>query len=94
MEKHVLSQVALCEQGEGATAQHRDPFFVDNPAPRSYEPISQPVDIDAPQPSQPGKGPMVVEEERVELPWTQPEHALQPAHLERDPVPRDPRLVR
>jgi hypothetical protein len=90
----VLSQVALCEQSQGAIAQYTDPFTVDDRAPRSHEVVSQLVDIDTPQPGEVGKRPMVVEEKCVEVPWTQPQSALQPAHVEWDPVPCHPRLVR
>jgi hypothetical protein len=68
--------MALCEQAQGASAQYSDPFIVDGRAPRSHEVVSQLADIDAPRPSEARKGPMVVEDECIEVPRSQTERAL------------------
>ena len=76
MQKHVLSQMALCEQAKRSSAQYVDSFLVNGCLPGSHEVVSQPTDLDAPRPSEARKGPMVTQQERIELTRTQPERAL------------------
>ena len=76
MEKHVLSQMALCEQAKRSSAQYVDSCIVNGPVPGSHEVVSQPIDIDTPRPSEARKGSLVIEQEGIELARTQPERAL------------------
>ena len=76
MEKHVLSQMTLCEQAKRSSAQDIDSFLANGCLPRRHEVVSQPTDIDVPRLSEARKGSMVIEQERIELTRTESEGAL------------------
>jgi hypothetical protein len=76
VEKHVLSQMTLCEQATRSSAQDIDSFLANGCLPGSHEVVSQSTDMNPPGPSEARKGSMVIEQERIELTRTQSEGAL------------------